>query len=134
MLVSKKDGTIRFCIDYRDLNSELKTQDTPIPLTVEAIDRLASGQGETDSLFLSALDLASGFWTLPIKESDKQLTAFVTHRQKYEFNYLPFGVQSGPSYCCSFDCAFGSHKIGFCEMRYKLRARQGVSQARSSIQ
>ena len=52
------------------------------------------------TLFLSTLDLASGFWTLPIKESDKRLTAFVTHRQKYEFNYLPFGVQSGPSYMC----------------------------------
>ena len=49
-------------------------------------------------VFLSTLDLASGFWTLPIREEDKHLTAFVTHRQKYEFNYLPFGINSGPSY------------------------------------
>ena len=49
---------------------------------------------------MSTLDLAAGFWTLPIKEEDKHLTAFVTHRQKYEFNYLPFGIQSGPSYMC----------------------------------
>ena len=100
VLVTKKDGSIRFCVDYRDLNSKLKLQDSPIPLTVEALDRLSSGEGCQTSLFLSTLDLASGFWTLPIKESDKGLTAFVTHRQKYEFNYLPFGVQSGPSYMC----------------------------------
>ena len=98
VLVTKKDGSIRFCVDYRDTNSKLQTQDSPLPLTVEAIDRLSSGQGPQSSLFLSTLDLAAGFWTLPIKEEDKGLTAFVTHRQKYEFNYLPFGIQSGPSY------------------------------------
>lgn len=98
VLVTKKDGSIRFCVDYRDLNSKLQTQDSPLPLTVEAIDRLSSGQGPQSSLFLSTLDLAAGFWTLPIREEDKGLTAFVTHRQKYEFNYLPFGIQSGPSY------------------------------------
>ena len=98
VLVTKKDGSIRFCVDYRDLNAKLLIQDSPIPLTVEALDRLSSGEGCTSSLFLSTLDLASGFWTLPIKESHKTLTAFVTHRQKYEFNYLPFGIQSGPSY------------------------------------
>ena len=37
---------------------------------------------------------------MPIKVSDKPITAFCTHRQKYEFNYLPFGIQSGPSYMC----------------------------------
>ena len=106
VLVKKKpglDGTpseARFCIDFRDLNSKLKYLDSPIPLTVEAIDKLSSGQGRPDSLFLSTLDLASGFWCLPIRESDRELTAFSTGRQKYEFNYLPFGVQSGPSYMC----------------------------------
>ena len=100
VLVSKKDGTIRFCVDYRDLNSKLLVQDSPLPLTLEAIDRLSSGQGDQATLFLSTVDLAAGFWTLPIKEEDKPLTAFVTARQKYEFNYLPFGIQSGPSYMC----------------------------------
>ena len=100
VLVSKKDGTIRFCVDYRDLNSKLKVQDSPLPLTVEALDRLGSGKGNPDSLFLSTLDLAAGFWTVPIKEEDKHLTAFVTHRSKYEFNYLPFGINCGPSYMC----------------------------------
>lgn len=100
VLVTKKDGSIRFCVDFRDLNSKLQTLDSPIPHSADAIDRLSSGQGPQSSLFLSTLDLAAGFWTLPIKEEDKHLTAFVTHRSKYEFNYLPFGVQSGPSYMC----------------------------------
>ena len=100
VLVKKSNGETRFCIDFRQTNSKLVTLDSPIPRCDEAIDRLASGAGPQDSLFLSTIDLASGFWTLPIKESDKGVTAFVTHRQKYEWNYLPFGVQSGPSYMC----------------------------------
>ena len=100
VLVGKKDGSIRFCVDYRDTNSKLQTQDSPLPLTVDAIDRLSSGQGPQSSLFLSTLDLAAGFWCLPIKEEDKPVTAFTTARGKYEFNYLPFGIQSGPSYMC----------------------------------
>ena len=100
VLVTKKDGSIRFCVDFRDVNSKLKVQDSPLPLTVEAIDRLSSGKGDPSTLFLCTLDLASGFWTLPIKEEDKHITAFVTHQNKYEFNVLPFGIQSGPSYMC----------------------------------
>jgi len=100
VLVSKKDGSVRFCVDYRNLNSKLRLSDSPLPLTAEAIDRLSSGNGSRDSLFLSTLDLASGFWAMPVKEEDKSKTAFCTHRQKYEYIYLPFGVQSGPSYLC----------------------------------
>ena len=94
-------GATRFCIDYRQLNSKLVVEDTPIPRCDEALDRLASGKGRMDSLYLSTLDLASGFYTLPIAEEHKHRTAFTTHRGKYEWNYLPFGVQSGPSYMCN---------------------------------
>lgn len=100
VLVKKKDGATRFCIDYRDCNSKLLYLDSPIPLTVEALDKLSSGTGDPSTMFLTTLDLASGFWCLPIKEADKEITAFSTGRAKYEFNYLPFGIQSGPSYMC----------------------------------
>jgi hypothetical protein len=100
VLVAKKVGSVRFCTDYRDLKSKLQLEDSPLPLTAEAIDRLSSGQGSRDLLFLCVLDLASRFSGLPVREGDKGKTAFVTHRGKYEFNYLPFGVQSGPSYMC----------------------------------
>jgi hypothetical protein len=82
------------------LNAKLRLEDSPLPLTAEAIDRLSTGQGSHDSLFLCILDLASGFWGLPLKEECKHLTAFCTHRGKYEYNFLPFGLQSGPSYMC----------------------------------
>eukprot|EP00962_Isochrysis_galbana_P010115 scaffold2802_cov110-Isochrysis_galbana.AAC.16 len=82
VLVTKKDGTVRFCTDYRVLNSKLQREDSPLPLTavkpLSIIDRLSSGQRSRDSLFLCALDLASGFWGLPVKEKDKHLTAFCT--------------------------------------------------------
>ena len=100
VLVSKKDGTTRFCVDYRDTNSKLQFLDSPLPLTAEAINRLSAGQGNQDSLFLCTLDLASVFWGLPVEKEDRHITAFVTHRQKYEFNVLSFGIQSGPSYMC----------------------------------
>ena len=57
VLVTKKDGSKRFCVDYRDLNSKWKLQDSPNPLTVEALDRRSSGEGCQTSLFLSTLDL-----------------------------------------------------------------------------
>jgi len=52
VLVTKKDGSVRFCVDYRDVNSKLRVEDSPLPLTVEAIDRLSSGSGSLSSLFL----------------------------------------------------------------------------------
>ena len=100
VLVKKRDGSVRFCIDFRDTNRKLVTLDSPIPRCDEALDRFSSGKGRQDSLFISTLDLAAGFWTLPIKEEDKPVTAFVTHRQKYEWNVCPFGIASGPSYMC----------------------------------
>ena len=100
VLVSKRDGAVHFCVDYRDLNAKLRLSDSPLPLTAEAIDRLSSGNGSRDSFLLCTLDLASSFWCMPVKEEDKHKAAFVTHQQKYEFNYLPFGVLSGPSYIC----------------------------------
>ena len=103
VLVGKKTGegvdSVRMCVDYRDLNSKLVTINSPLPRCDEAIDRLSVGaKGSFDSLFVTTLDLAAGFHTLPIREEDKKLTAFCTHRNQYEYNYLPFGINSGPSY------------------------------------
>jgi len=100
VLVSKKDGSIRFCIDYRDLNSKLRLSDSPLPLTAEAIDRLSSGNGSRDSLFLSTLDLASGFWLCLLKKKIRVKRLSAPTGKNNEFNYLPFGAQSGPSYMC----------------------------------
>ena len=70
VLVSKKDGSTRFCVDCRDLNSKLRLKDRTLPLTGEAIDRLSSGNATRDSLFLTTLDLASGFCASPVASGD----------------------------------------------------------------
>ena len=101
VLVSKKDGAVHFCVDYRDLNSKLRLSDSPLPLTAEAIDRLSSGNGSRDSLFLSTLDLASGFWAMPVKEEDKGETAFCTHRQNMSLITYLSGYSLDPHICAA---------------------------------
>jgi hypothetical protein len=99
VLVKKKSGEPRFCIDLRDLNSRLKIQDTPLPRCDDAIDQLGKATAKLGgATWFHTLDLTAGFWTLPIKESHKERLAFVTQRGKWEFNKLPFGLASGPSY------------------------------------
>lgn len=110
VLVKKKDGSARMCCDYRQLNEKLLVADVPLPRCDEAMERLGGSVigGTTDadglkvggkwlpSRWFATMDLASGFWAVPIRESDKGLTAFCHHRGKHEWNVLPFGVSSGP--------------------------------------
>ena len=108
VLVAKKTGEARFCVDLRDLNSKMVVQDTPLPRCDDSIERLAGapwdehspGKPPTGRKFkmFHTLDLAAGFWCLPIKEEHKERTGFVTERGKFEWNFLPFGLCSGPSY------------------------------------
>ena len=105
VIVKKKSGDNRCCVDLRDLNSKLLIQDTPLPRCDSSIARLASApdwktknNSTKQHLYFSVLDLCQGFHCLPIKETDKEKLAFVTERGKYEYNYLPFGVNCGPSY------------------------------------
>ena len=94
VMVKKKDGTIRFCIDYRNLNKITQKDAYPLPLPDQVQDKL-SGMN-----FFSKLDLNSGYWQIPILESDKEKTAFSPGPGMglYEFNVLPFGLTSGPSF------------------------------------
>ena len=99
VLVSKKSGEPRFCVDLRDLNSRLKVADSPLPRCDDAIDQLGKATAALGgSTWFHTLDLTAGFWALPVKESHKERLAFVTQRGKWEFNRLPFGLASGPSY------------------------------------
>ena len=105
VIVAKKSGEPRVCVDLRDLNSKLLIQDVPLPRCDDSIRRLAGtpnwGGGQPPINFArvySTIDLASGFFAMPVKEEHKERLAFVTERAKYEYNYLPFGIQSGPQY------------------------------------
>jgi transposase InsO family protein len=90
VLVRKKDGALRFAIDYRKLNKVTKRETFPIPRVDDALSALSGCK------FFSTLDLASGYWQVPVREEDKHKTAFITHEGLWEWNVLPFGLMAAP--------------------------------------
>lgn len=90
LLVCKKDGTWRFCVDYRQLNAITLKSKHPMPIVDEFLDELAG------SVWFTKLDLLSGYHQLRIAEGDEFKTAFCTHQGLYKFLVVPFGVTGGP--------------------------------------
>lgn len=91
ILVPKKDGTKRLCVDYRCLNSVTEADPYPIPRVDELIDRLGKAQ------FITTLDLTKGYWQIPVAPEARSKTAFVTPFGKYQFLTMPFGLMGAPS-------------------------------------
>ena len=91
VMVPKKDGSIRMCIDYRRLNSDTVKDAYPLPRIGQTIDAL-QGAG-----FFSSLDLASGYWQIPVAAQDRHKTAFCTpDGGLYECLKMPFGLTNAP--------------------------------------
>lgn len=91
VIVRKKDGTIRLCVDYRQLNSKTRRDTFPLPRIEESLDALSGAK------WFSTLDLASGYNQVPVAEPDKMKTAFCTPFGLFEFNRMPFGLCNAPS-------------------------------------
>lgn len=91
VIVPKKDGTKRFCVDYRKLNRSLKQNAYPLPHIQDSISSLGGAK------YFSCLDLKSGFWQIEMDEESRQKTAFTCFMGLYEFNVLPFGLSVAPS-------------------------------------
>jgi hypothetical protein len=91
VLVTKKDGTARFCVDYRKLNDVTVKDAYPLPRIDECLDSLAGAK------WFNSTDLNSGYWQIGMAQEDKEKTAFATHMGLYQFTVLPFGLVSAPS-------------------------------------
>uniref|UniRef100_A0A8R1EDM9 Reverse transcriptase n=1 Tax=Caenorhabditis japonica TaxID=281687 RepID=A0A8R1EDM9_CAEJA len=91
VLVKKKDGAIRMCIDYRKVNKVVKNNAHPLP-HIEATLQSLSGKK-----IFTTLDLLAGYWQIPLKEASKQITAFAIGSELFEWNVLPFGLVTSPA-------------------------------------
>lgn len=90
LLVKKKNGEQRLCVDYRKLNSLTVRDSHPLPRIDDQIDKLQAG-----NWFIS-LDLKCGYHQVPLEESSKHYTSFVTPEGQYEYNKVPFGLTNAP--------------------------------------
>ena len=91
VVVPKKNGSIRLCVDYRRLNSVSKADAYPMPRIDELIDRLGRAK------FISALDLTRGYWQVPVTKQAQEKTAFTSPFGLYQFKVMPFGLQGAPA-------------------------------------
>ena len=91
LFMPKKDGGLRFCIDYRWLNKKTVKNRYPLPLPEEMFDRLGKAK------VFSKIDLKSGYWQIPVRPEDVQKTAFRTRWGLYEYLVMPFGLTNAPA-------------------------------------
>jgi hypothetical protein len=91
VMVPKKDGTTQVCIDFRKLNEQTKKDTYPLPLMEELLEKIAGCEKYT------TLDLASGYWQIPMEEESIPKTAFTCKFGTFEYTVMPFGLTNAPA-------------------------------------
>ena len=89
--MDKKDGSKRFCVDFRRLNKITVKNCYPLPLIDDILALLGKAK------YFTSLDLKSGYWQVAMDEKDKHKTAFTCHKGLFEFNVMPFGLSNAPA-------------------------------------
>ncbi|GBC38977.2 retroviral-like aspartic protease 1 [Rhizophagus irregularis DAOM 181602=DAOM 197198] len=91
VIVNKKTGDKRFCIDFRKINQMTITDAYPLPRIDDLLEKFRVAK------WFTTIDLASGYWQIEMKEEDKEKTAFICNQGLYEFNVMPFGLKNAPA-------------------------------------
>uniref|UniRef100_A0A3B1JKD5 Gypsy retrotransposon integrase-like protein 1 n=1 Tax=Astyanax mexicanus TaxID=7994 RepID=A0A3B1JKD5_ASTMX len=91
VIVIKKDGTVRFCCDYRRLNQVTCKDAYPLPRVEESLDALGNAQ------WFSTLDLTAGYFQVAVKDSDREKTAVTTPFGLFQWSRMPFGLCNAPA-------------------------------------
>jgi hypothetical protein len=89
--VRKKDGSIRMCIDYRQLNKVTVPDKFPVPNLSDSVFGLHGTK------FFTCLDLVRGYYQVPVEDSSRPYTAFSTPRNHWQFKWLSFGLRNAPA-------------------------------------
>ena len=91
VIVMKKDGNIRICVDFRKLNQLTKFNAYPMPHIDDLLDTVGRAK------YLTTLDLAKGYWQVPMHEKDQPKTAFISSIGLLKFTVMPFGLSRAPA-------------------------------------
>ncbi|MCG8033357.1 MAG: DDE-type integrase/transposase/recombinase, partial [Candidatus Thiodiazotropha taylori] len=94
VLITKKDGSTRFCVDYRKVNLLTKKDSYPLPNISQCLDALAG------SVYFNCMDINSGYWQIGVAKEDREKTAFATSMGLFQFVKMPFGLVAAPSEFC----------------------------------
>ena len=92
VVVPKRDGKIRICVDLKPLNESVLREIHPLPRVDDTLAQLSGAK------LFSKLDANSGFWQISLAKSSQQLTTFITPLGRYHFTKMPFRISSAPEH------------------------------------